>query len=83
MNHPVENEPFKPLLRSCGCILIAAATLAIAGALFLGSILGDCLDDPRCLAHKASVWPWLTPLLVLGGGTVLGVLFVRVMKRRD
>ncbi len=63
--------------------MIAAVTLAIAGALLLGSILGDCLDDPRCLAHKDSVWVWLTPLLVLGGGTVLGVLFLRMMKRRD
>lgn len=81
MNHPVEDEPFNP--RGCGCAMIAAVTLAIAGALLLGSILGDCLDDPRCLAHKDSVWVWLTPLLVLGGGTVLGVLFLRMMKRRD
>jgi hypothetical protein len=78
---PDKDEPFNP--RGCGCVLIATVTLAIAGALFLGSILGDCLDDSRCLAHKTSVWPWLVPLLVLGAGAALGVLFLRLMKRRD
>jgi hypothetical protein len=83
LNHPVEDEPFKPPLRGCGCILIAAVTLVVAGGLYLGSILGDCLDDPRCLAHKESVWVWLTPLLVLGGGVVLGGSFLQMTRRRN
>lgn len=81
MKYPVEDEPFNP--RGCGCVLIAVVTLGVVGALFLGSILGDCLDDPQCHARKDSVWVWVTPLLVLVVGAGLGALFVRMTKRQD
>jgi len=83
LNHPVEDEPFAPPLRNCGCVLIAAATLTIAGALMLGGVLGDCIDDGACRARKASVWVWLTPLLVLAAGSLVSALFLTLMKRRD
>ncbi len=83
MTHPFEDEPFRPPLRGCGCLMIALATGVTAGTLLLGGILGDCLDNSACHARKASAWIWLTPLFVLIAGAVIGAIFLRVTARRD
>lgn len=57
--------------------------MAIAGALLLGGVHGGCFEATACRAYKASIWLWLTPLLALVAGTMLGALFLRMTNRRD
>ncbi|WP_086608081.1 hypothetical protein [Erythrobacter donghaensis] len=83
MNDPVKKDPLALALRGCGCVLIAAVSLTIAGALLLGGVLGDCIDDAGCIARKQSASVWLIPLLVLVAGGAIGAIFLRITRRRD